>query len=222
MENVTQERCFIPDSTLNQSKLLWTHGRQQWTHSSHLTSPESVTGDNFEQLTAAESANKTPQSQKQALLDRCDSLENRSGRSNLCIENIPEDGEDLQWFHKVYVRCTDGSNGPWCFLKLKYQATTVRVCQDVNATLAKKRTALNKPCIRRTLYSTCSTWSRCKWCLEMTCSPSIHLLRSTVQNTFVALQYLNVFTQLCACVPTCLAVVMLLNHFCFHLTVKMF
>lgn len=59
-----------------------------------LASVESVAGDNFERLTAAESTIKTLQGQNQSLLDRCDDLENRSRRSNLRIVNIPEGSED--------------------------------------------------------------------------------------------------------------------------------
>lgn len=59
-----------------------------------LTSVESVAGDNFERLTAAESTIRMLQSQNQSLLDRCDDLENRSRRSNLRILNIPESSEE--------------------------------------------------------------------------------------------------------------------------------
>lgn len=61
---------------------------------SRLAAVESVAGDNFERLTAAESTIKTLRSQTQSLLDRCDDLENRSRRSNLRILNIPEGSED--------------------------------------------------------------------------------------------------------------------------------
>ncbi|KAI4876133.1 hypothetical protein NFI96_006951 [Prochilodus magdalenae] len=58
-----------------------------------LTSVESVAGDNFERLTAAESTVELLRVQNQSLLDRLEDLENRSPRCNLRIWNIPEGSE---------------------------------------------------------------------------------------------------------------------------------
>ena len=64
------------------------------TFQQRLTSVESVSGDNFERVCAAESSIKTLQAQNQSLLTRLDDLENRSRRANLRILHIPEGSED--------------------------------------------------------------------------------------------------------------------------------
>lgn len=81
-----------------------------------LVSVESVAGDNFERLTAAESTIKTLLSQNQTLLDRCDDLENRSRRSNLRILNIPEGSEDGKDPSKFMSDVLMETMGPEVFL----------------------------------------------------------------------------------------------------------
>lgn len=60
-----------------------------------LTASESLAGDNFEKICAAESAVKALKGQNAALLDRIEDLENRSRRNNLRIINIPEGSEGV-------------------------------------------------------------------------------------------------------------------------------
>ena len=64
------------------------------TFQQRLSSVESVSGDNFERLCAAESTIKTLETQNQSLLARLDDLENQSRRANLRIRHIPEGSED--------------------------------------------------------------------------------------------------------------------------------
>ena len=59
-----------------------------------LTSVESVSGDNFERVCAAESTIKMLQTQNQSLLTQLDDRENRSRRADLRILHIPEGSED--------------------------------------------------------------------------------------------------------------------------------
>ncbi|CAM4662324.1 unnamed protein product [Leuciscus chuanchicus] len=61
---------------------------------SRLTSTETIAGENFERLVAAESTISSLKAQNTLLLDRLDDLENRSRRSNLRILNVPEGSED--------------------------------------------------------------------------------------------------------------------------------
>lgn len=61
-----------------------------------LTSAETLAGDNFERLFAAETTIKSLQAQNTSLLDRLENLENRSRRANLRILNVPEGSEDGQ------------------------------------------------------------------------------------------------------------------------------
>lgn len=58
-----------------------------------LVAAETLAGDNFERITAAEKTVKTLQAQNKSLQDRLDDLENRSRRVNLRIINIPEGSE---------------------------------------------------------------------------------------------------------------------------------
>lgn len=60
---------------------------------SRLTATESLAGENFEKIFAADAAIKSLQTQNTKLLDRIEDLENRSHRSNLRIVNVPEDSE---------------------------------------------------------------------------------------------------------------------------------
>lgn len=75
-----------------------------------LTSVESVAGDNFERIAAAESTITELRTQNRSLLDRLDDLENRSRRTNLRIINIPEgseDGEDpVKFMSKFLMKVT--------------------------------------------------------------------------------------------------------------------
>lgn len=61
-----------------------------------LVAAESLAGDNFDKIFAAESALKTLKTQNAALLDRVEDLENRSRRTNLRIVNVPEDSEGVE------------------------------------------------------------------------------------------------------------------------------
>ncbi len=61
-----------------------------------LTTTESLAGDNFDKIFAAEAAIKTLRTQNATLLDRIEDLENRSRRTNLRIENVPEDSEGVE------------------------------------------------------------------------------------------------------------------------------
>lgn len=61
---------------------------------SRLTSTETIAGENFERLVAAESTISSLKAQNGLLLERLDDLENRSRRSNLRILNVPEGSED--------------------------------------------------------------------------------------------------------------------------------
>lgn len=63
---------------------------------SRLVAAESLAGENFEALTAAENTIKTLQTQNTSLLDRIEDLENRSRRTNLRIVNVPEGSENGQ------------------------------------------------------------------------------------------------------------------------------
>lgn len=66
------------------------------TFQQRLTAAESLAGDNFDKLFAAESAVKTLKTQNATLLDRIEDLENRSRRTNLRIINVPEDSEGTE------------------------------------------------------------------------------------------------------------------------------
>ncbi|RXN14940.1 LINE-1 type transposase domain-containing 1 [Labeo rohita] len=57
---------------------------------SRLTATETLAGENFEKVSAAENAIKTLQTQNASLLDCIEDLENRSQRANLRIVNVPE------------------------------------------------------------------------------------------------------------------------------------
>ncbi|RXN37569.1 LINE-1 type transposase domain-containing 1 [Labeo rohita] len=59
-----------------------------------LTATETLAGENFEKVSAAENAIKTLQTQNASLLDRIEDLENRSRRANLRIVNVPEGSEN--------------------------------------------------------------------------------------------------------------------------------
>ncbi|RXN32359.1 membrane-spanning 4-domains subfamily A member 4A-like protein [Labeo rohita] len=61
---------------------------------SRLTATETLAGENFEKVSAAENAIKTLQTQNASLLDRIEDLENRSRRANLRIVNVPEGSEN--------------------------------------------------------------------------------------------------------------------------------
>ncbi|RXN10941.1 LINE-1 type transposase domain-containing 1 [Labeo rohita] len=61
---------------------------------SRLTATETLAGENFEKVSAAEKAIKTLQTQNASLLDRIGDLENRSRRANLRIVNVPEGSEN--------------------------------------------------------------------------------------------------------------------------------
>lgn len=61
-----------------------------------LTDVETLAGDNFEKVTAAELAIDSLQKQNAALLDRIEGLENRSRRHNLRIVNVLEGSEGNQ------------------------------------------------------------------------------------------------------------------------------
>lgn len=60
-----------------------------------LTAAESLAGDNFDKICAAESAVEALAAQNAALLDRIEDLENRSRRNNLRILNVPEGSEGV-------------------------------------------------------------------------------------------------------------------------------
>lgn len=62
----------------------------------HLTTTESLAGDNFDKIFASEAAIKTLQTQNAPLLDRIEDLENQSRRANLRIVNVPEDSEGVE------------------------------------------------------------------------------------------------------------------------------
>lgn len=60
---------------------------------SRLTSTETIAGENFECLVAADSTISSLKAQNSLLLEHLDDLENRSHRSNLLILNVPEGSE---------------------------------------------------------------------------------------------------------------------------------
>lgn len=60
---------------------------------SRLTATESLAGENFDKIFAAETAIKSLRKQNVALQDSLEDLENRSRRTNLRIVNVPENSE---------------------------------------------------------------------------------------------------------------------------------
>lgn len=76
---------------------------------------ESIVGDIFERLTAADSNIKTLQAQSKMLLDQLDDLENLSTRNNLRILNIPEGSEHGKDLLKFMSELLTEAFGPEVF-----------------------------------------------------------------------------------------------------------